>query len=181
MAALSKLLQARVNVARPPKGWLMSLDEVARRLSEENQAGGLILGLEVFGDLEGKILLTFPEDDIERICTLMPRIPANADLNHPLVGSALLEMCNIMAGSFMSAIAELTGLDYLASPPVMAIDMLDAVIISVLAESSLANDQVAYFDTELRIEVQRLRGCMLYFPGNSATGKIIEMGTGGLK
>jgi len=79
----------------------------------------------------------------------------------------------------MSAIAEYTGLDYLASPPEMAIDMLDAIIISVLVNNQQSSTQVVFFDAELMIEVEPFRGKILYFPTDSAITKLMELQTGG--
>lgn len=151
----------------------MSLDEVSERLSEKNHGGGLALGLEVTGELEGKVLITIFEQDIAAICKLIPRVPEGAGPENMLVRSALLEMCNILASSYMSAISEYTGLDYLASPPVMAMDMLDAIVISVLANNNPSSEQVMYFDAELIIKVETFRGSMLYFPSE----KTIEIMT----
>jgi len=177
--SLSILLRAPVSITKPATAVLMTLDDVSSKLSEGNSGGGLALCLAISGDLEGKVLITFPEEDILRICRLIPRVPGNAGPEHPLVRSALLEMCNILASSFMSAIAEFTCLDYLASPPEMAIDMLDAIIISVLVDNQQCSEQVVFFDTELMIEVEPFRGKILYFPSNTAIGKLLTLKAGG--
>jgi len=177
--SLSQLLKTPVNIAEPATASLMSLDQVSARLAEQNHGGGLALGIEITGDLEGKLLLTFSAEDITRICRLIPRVPDNAGPEHPLVHSALLELCNILAGSFMSAISEYTGLDYQASPPILAIDMLDAIIISVLVDNNPSSEQVVFFDAQLRIEVEPFRGSILYFPTDSTTDKLINLRAGG--
>lgn len=177
--SLSVMLKVPVHAAKSGTAKLLSLDEVSNRLSEKNHGGGLALGLEVTGDLEGKVLITIFQEDIPGICRLIPRVPQDVGLEHPLVRSALLEMCNILASSYMSAIAEYTGLDYLASPPVMAMDMLDAIVISVLVDNNPSTEQVMYFDAELMIQVEPFRGSMLYFPSEGAIARMTNLMTGG--
>jgi len=174
--SLAKLLKVPVKVAKPANAQLMNLDEVITRLGQTDYGHGLALFLEVTGELEGKVLITFTQEDIARICRLIPRVPKEAGPEHPLVRSALLEMCNILASSFMSAIAEYTDLDYLANPPEMTIDMLDAVFISVLTSICQTSGPVVYFDTELIIDVERFYGKILYFPSPGAIKKMLSRG-----
>lgn len=177
--SLSKLLRIPVSIAKPASAVLMSLDEVGPYLNAEASGDGLALCLTVLGDLEGKVLITFSSADISRVCRVIPRLPEDAGPEHPMVRSALLEMCNILASSFMSSIAEFTNLDYLACPPEMAIDMLDAIIISVLADQ-LSTEQVVFIDTELVIEVEPFQGKILYFPARPATENLLSLKGGSL-
>lgn len=63
--------------------------------------------------------------------------------------SALAEVGNIVAGNYISALSDFTGLDLLLSPPALTFDMAGAVLSVGIAEIGIAADEAMMIDTEI--------------------------------
>lgn len=62
--------------------------------------------------------------------------------------SALKEVGNILAGSYLTSLSAFTGLTFVPMVPAMAVDMAGAVLDYVLAEFGQVADQVLLIETE---------------------------------
>lgn len=130
--ALGQLTNDQVAVSFP-ESQLVALSEVATVLGgEEKSVGGIYVGLS--GDLSGGLLLALPGENLPRFHELMYRQPpgscpsiAEADM------SAIQEVGNIIAASFINAVADAAGLCVRLEPPEVSVDMCAAVVDSVLA------------------------------------------------
>jgi two-component system chemotaxis sensor kinase CheA len=130
--AMSKLTGREIRVSFP-ESVMVSLSEVADMLGgEERPVGGIYVGLT--GDLTGAIMLVIPEEQLTTCNDLLHHYPGGEPNEAGRVDcSALSEMGNILAASFVNALADETGMAIKADVPEMSIDMCLAVIDSVLA------------------------------------------------
>ncbi len=108
---------------------------------EEATVGGIYIGIQ--GELQGAILQVFPAANLPVIDDLLHGRPEGttrsvADID----SSALSEVGNMLAASFLAAIADATGLTVAPEVPEIAIDMCLPVIDSVLARFSLSGDNI---------------------------------------
>lgn len=88
---------------------------------------GLLLSLD--GDVNGMIMFLLQQNFANTLLEALMGMPVdeNAELDE-MSYSALQEVANIMAASYVNAIADLTGFTINVSVPSMCVDMLGAIL-----------------------------------------------------
>jgi chemotaxis protein CheC len=76
----------------------------------------------------------------------------------------MLEIGNIINSSFLSAIADTTGMRLESTPPLMGIDMAASILGSVVVEASLGDHYALAIRTEIQDETGSFEGFFLYVP-----------------
>ncbi len=145
--ALADLLGQQINMQVPAVMWL-PLDEVATRLGgPENPVAGILLDID--SQAPATILVVFP---LEQACFLLDilfdRPQGSSNVMDEIGMSALKEVGNILAGSYLTSLSAFTGLTFVPMVPAMAVDMAGAVLDYVLAEFGQVADQVLLIETE---------------------------------
>jgi chemotaxis protein CheC len=79
--------------------------------------------------------------------------------------SALCEVSNILTGSYLTALAMLTGYRITASPPADACDMLGALLDGTLAIAAGNSDEVLLIESEFVLDGGALGIQLLFIPG----------------
>ncbi len=140
--ALSQMLGQEVELRVPRALALPMADAVDAAGSPDEVVSGVVLSLE--GDVGGLVLLLIPEEDARMLCRLLGAEPGTE------VGdSALAEIGNILGTSYLNAIASMTGLSLMPSPPFVATDLLGAIVASLLAQTVGDSDLALVLDSEL--------------------------------
>jgi chemotaxis protein CheC len=142
--SLSQLVGKKVMV-RVPKILTGPLEDVILRIADPNDVVASVL-LYFLGDLTGRNLLLFPYDDAQDLTALL--MPENQESSAELQESLLKEVANILSCSYMNALGELLGLLILPSVPGMIIDMVGAVLSSVVVEFGKEKDFIFCIETE---------------------------------
>lgn len=111
------------------------------------------VGMHISGSVEGYLLaiLDFPQAQhmIELIrCQPLEKAP-DGMIFSPMDESALKEAVNIMGGSYLTAISQMTGLELFPTAPFAAMDMLGAVLSLALVQAGQESDYVLYFKSGL--------------------------------
>ena len=78
--------------------------------------------------------------------------------------SALNEMGNIMAGSYVNAIAQLAGMTIDIEVPVMTVDMLGAIMSVPAIEMGEMGDKLLFIDNNMIIDKTSIQSKMLLLP-----------------
>ena len=99
------------------------------------------------GDMPATVLLLLGEGDAATLCGLL-----GVDPDDELAISALAEIGNIIGASYLNALGAMTGLELDPEPPQSATDMLAAIVESVLAGRSGADDLALVLDSDLTVE-----------------------------
>jgi chemotaxis protein CheY-P-specific phosphatase CheC/chemotaxis signal transduction protein len=125
-----------------PESRLVAIKDVAELLGgEESTVGGIYVG--VTGDLIGGILLVLPETNLLKIDDMLHGRPIGTARQVSEVDvSAMSELGNILACSFINAIADSDNMAAHAEVPEMSIDMCLPVIDSVLARFNQPGDSL---------------------------------------
>lgn len=145
--ALAKMINKKVDM-EIPKVKIMEFKEV-----NEMFGGGELpvvgIFLKMTGDLTGSIMLIL---DSTAAHTLVNILMGNT--NHEdncqfdeIEMSALKELGNILAGSYISSLSALTGLNIMPTVPDIAIDMAGAIISVPAIEFGKMGDSVLYIET----------------------------------
>jgi len=88
--------------------------------------------------------------------------------------SALKEVCNILGGSYVSAMADMTKFTISISTPSMAFDMIGAILDFIFINIAEESDEALYIKTEITIKGLRLSGLFLLFPTAESLQKIFN-------
>ncbi|HKM39597.1 MAG TPA: chemotaxis protein CheC [bacterium] len=145
--ALAALLNEQIKMQVPQVIWL-PLGEVSNRLGGAEEA---VVG--VLLDVESKapctILVVFPLQRALLLLDILFNKPlGESDCIDEMGASALQEVGNILAGSYLTSLNSFTGLGFIPMVPAIAVDMAGAVLDYVLAEFGQVADQVLLIETE---------------------------------
>lgn len=163
--ALAKMLNKKVDM-EVPKVKILEFKEVNEILGgAEMQVIGILL--KVTGDLSGNIMFIL---DLKAAHVLVNILMCNMNFDTDLTEfsemefSALKEIGNILAGSYLSALSSLTNLRIMPSVPDIAIDMAGAILSVPAIEFGKTGDTVLYIETEFTEGDTRVVGDFFLIP-----------------
>ncbi|MDQ0337286.1 chemotaxis protein CheC [Caldalkalibacillus uzonensis] len=142
--SLSSLLQKPVEM-KVPDARLVSFNEISERLGGAEQVVVTTL-LTIQGDVTGYMFFILQQDGAKRLIHSLLN-QEEADSCNELHLSAVQEVGNILSGSYLSALADLTGLNIQPSVPEVAIDMAAAILSYGLLEVGKVGDHALVIDT----------------------------------
>ena len=163
--ALSQMLGQEVELNVPRALALGLADAVDAAGAPDEVVSGIVLGLE--GDIDGLVLLLVPMKDAQTLCQLL-----GVDAGTEVGDSALGEIGNILGTSYLNAIASMTGLNLMPTPPFVATDLLAAIVASVLAQSAGESDIALVLDSDLTLADA---ACALSFMLLPASGRADDL------
>lgn len=148
--ALSKLINAKIDM-RVPKVNLLGFSELAKAMGREEEIMvGILLLLE--GDVDGMMMFLL---DVSSARALVNSLMGKAeeeisdDINFDeMEFSALREIGNIITGSYLSALSDMTRLTIVSSVPSLQIDMAEAILSIPAIEFSKIGDKVLLIQTQ---------------------------------
>lgn len=146
--ALARLINKKVDMT-VPKVRILEFKDVSETLGgAEIPFVGILFKVE--GDLTGSIMFMLRyEAAVALVSVLMGSAPAEGDkVFDEIELSALREIGNILAGSYLSALAGLTNLKIIPSVPHLAMDMAGAILSVPAIEFGKVGDTVLYIETE---------------------------------
>lgn len=124
--------------------------------------------LDIFGDLDGTVLLLFPLEDAATLCGMLGVEPGSD------VGlSALGEIGNILGTSYVNALAQMVGMEVEPHPPVTQTDMLGAIVSTVLLERDDVGDSALLLDSSMFVEGEECELSFLLVPGSEGVTEIL--------
>jgi chemotaxis protein CheC len=147
-SSLAQLINRRVDM-RVPRAYFLSFEEVVGLVGGYEELVACV-SLRLLGDVPGVVLYLFEEQSTYRLVDLLLGLPpgATAGLDE-MAESAIKEIGNVLTGSFVSAISQMTGLRMITAVPLFAFDMLGAVLSSLLVAAGRVEEEVLVIETEL--------------------------------
>ncbi len=142
--SLSQMLGREIDLSVPRALALPLADAVDAAGDPSEIDNGVALGVE--GDIEGLVLLLMPPQDGAALCALLG-VEADSEFGE----SALCEIGNILGSSYLIALGAMTGLSLMPQPPNMVVDMLGAVVQTVLAQTAGHGDTALVLDSVLEV------------------------------
>lgn len=119
-------------------------------------------------DEGGKVLLLFPDGAAEQLCELF-----GTSLDDDMGRSALREVGNILASSYLNAMVEMTGLDLEPEPPTIEVDLLGSLVSRSL-ESNRAEDPTVLMRSVMTVESSDATFAFLFVPQFGAVEALLE-------
>jgi chemotaxis protein CheC len=151
--SLSQLLDRKIDM-HVPNVELVSFDGMFDLAGgAETIVAGIFLRIE--GDLSGSMFFVLQLDAANHFIRKLIE-DETFDFSSPEVSeigiSAMQELGNILSGSYLSALSDLTGLKIYPTVPSLSIDMVGAIVSFGLIEVSQFSDEVIVIDTQIREE-----------------------------
>jgi chemotaxis protein CheC len=166
--ALAKMLSRRVEM-NVPKAKILEFKDVNETLGG---AETLVVGilLRIIGDISGYIMFIVEYNAAHLLVNLLMGKPIDDTVLNEAGGfdeietSALKEIGNILAGSYISALSTLTNLKIQPSVPDMAIDMAGAILSFPAIEFGKIGDTVLFIETEFSEDGRKVIGDFFLIP-----------------
>ena len=169
--AIAQMIGTRLNM-EVPKVELMEASQLGSAICDEEET---IVGifLEVMNDISGSMMFLMRMDSAHVIVNkLMMRDP---DYNEPFTEmdlSALKEIGNIIAASYLSALSSLTNLKIYPSVPYISVDMAAAILSVPAIMFGQYGDNALFIETEFGDE-KEMQGYFILMPEQDSYEKIL--------
>lgn len=169
--ALSDLIAKKVEITVPEVS-LIPIENVSHLLEERDKLF-FVIDMEITGEVSGRIFLLFSPDDARILAgSLLGKPKESLDLRDELLQSSLKESANILSGSYVSALADMTNLNILISSPSLAIDMVGAILDFIFIQIAQYSEDALIIKTNLKVSDVHLEGLFLFFPSSESLTKI---------
>ena len=174
--ALSKVVGKRVKM-EVPLVKILPLKDVPDWLGgPEKEVLGVYLTMS--GAANGHILFVTTIEDALKIMNILlgdltPSREQVLDMDE-IARSAMEEIGNILSSSYLSALADFTGLRLNHSVPALAIDMAGAIVDVILIEISKRGDYALLIETEFVEEENKIKGYFMLIPDTSSLEIILQ-------
>ncbi|WP_424765771.1 chemotaxis protein CheC [Paenibacillus sp. sgz302251] len=171
--ALSRLLNKPVDMA-VPRVSLLPFEEVAERVGGSEQIV-IAVFLRVEGEAPGNMFFIIEEEPAKRILHQLLAINVEEQNGYSEMElSALCEIGNILAGSYLSSLADFTNLTMAPSVPAIAVDMAGPILSYGLMQYGEMGDSALLIETKFLEDHQSLEGHFFLIPDPDSFGKIFR-------
>ena len=166
-SALAGLLNRRITMSVPDASVVPFNSIINVLQGPETLVAGMLVDFS--GDLSGYILLLLGMEDAMAVVSQALGEPAR-DTSSPdfsltdMERDTLLEIANILVGSFLSAISTLSGLRVVPSVPQISIDMLGAILSISTIEYGRIGDTVLFLKTQFNDPGGEIAGHFFLIP-----------------
>ncbi len=164
-AALGTMLGYPVDISVPMAAALPLAEAIAVSGDPDDPRYGILVP--IVGEFEAAVVLLVPEEDARTLTGVFGVTP---DDEHGR--SALQEIGNILGTSYINVLAQMCGMDMEPAPPEVVVDMLGAILSTVLLARGEDVEVALVLDSRLTVEGQP---CSLSFLLLPAEGKIEEL------
>jgi chemotaxis protein CheC len=171
--ALASILADRVMMT-VPKLQVIDVNGMTTILGgPENEVVGILVNMT--GDVEGMLMFLL---DREFVCMLVNVLMDETITDYRDISemnlSALMEIGNILAGSYVSAISTLTGLNIGLSPPQIAIDMVGAILSYPAALFGAIGDRLLFIEENFLSGESSIKSHLLIMPELKSLENILK-------
>ena len=171
--ALSSMVGKLIDIEVPSVKVLDFNDAIEAVGGPEKVIAGLLIRIN--GDIDGMIMFLFEQNLISMIVsTFFGAEPQDIFSLSEAELSAINEMGNIMAGSYVNAIAQLAGLTIDVEPPSLTIDMLGAIMSVPAIEMGEMGDKLLFIDNNMKIDDTSIQSKMLLLPTIDSLDHLLE-------
>jgi chemotaxis protein CheC len=171
--ALARMLDRKIDM-KVPQIQVMKFSEVSDILgAPEELVVGILLGIQ--GDITGNIMFVLDTEATRVMLNLVFARPVDTELTYDdMECSAIMELGNILAGSYLSALSTLTNLNIMPDVPSLAIDMAAAVLSVPAIVQAKASDTVLYIENEFTDGHDTVMGDLFLIPEEGSYTKLLQ-------
>lgn len=171
--ALSHILADKVMMS-VPKLQIIDVNGMTTILGgPENEVVGILVNMT--DDVEGMLLFLLDKDFICLLVNVLldKNIMSFTDISEMDL-SAIMEIGNIMAGSYVSAISTMTGLNIRLSTPQIAIDMVGAILSYPAAQFGAIGDELLFIEEDFLSGDKKIKSHLLIMPELNSLDSILK-------
>ncbi len=146
--ALSQMLNEKVDM-KVPKVDMLTFSELSEIIGgAENLVAGILLSLE--GDIDGMMLFVLESSSAHLLVNQLMgcQVAKDGSKFDDMEKSALMEIGNIIAGSYLSSISTLTNMLITSSVPYLSIDMAGAILSVPAIEFGKLGDKALLIESQ---------------------------------
>ncbi|MDP9017540.1 MAG: chemotaxis protein CheC [Candidatus Eremiobacteraeota bacterium] len=170
--ALSQLLNTKINLTEPRID-VIKFRDLATRVGHENRVIAA-LHMYVRGEAPGQMVVIFDrEQALEFVNVFIKRIIGDIQMFDSIVDSTLKELGNIIAGSYLTAIIQLTGINLLPSVPTLSYGTIQAAfrtLMSILPDQDVFLIESSFLDKEKQVS-----GQFILIPETGSLGPLLSV------
>jgi len=171
--ALSRLLDKPVDMA-VPKVKLLPFEEIADIVGGPEQIV-IAVFLRVEGDAPGNMFFIIEEPSAKRMMHQLLSFATSEQADYSEMElSALCEIGNILGGSYLSSLADFTGLSMMPTVPAIATDMAGAILSYGLLQFGEMGDSALLIETAFLEGRDMLEGHFFLIPDPGSFNKIFQ-------
>ncbi len=172
--ALAEMVAERVEIAVPQVS-LVPLENLSTVLASADKLY-FVMDMEIKDDIDGRIFLLFSPDDARFLASVLLGKPKEElDFKDDIFKSALKEVCNMLGGAYVSALADITNLTILTSIPSLALDMVGAILDFIFIQIAQTSEEALFIKTDLQVKGLSMEGLFLLFPSSESLQKIFNV------
>ena len=154
--ALSQLLNAKINLSEPRID-VIKFRDLATRVGHENRTVAA-LHMYVRGEAPGQMVVLFDrEQALDFVSQFLHRVIGDIEIFDSIADSTLKELGNIIAGSYLTAIIQLTGVNLLPSVPTLSYGTIQAAfrtLMSILPDQDVFLIESSFLDKDKEVAGQ---------------------------
>lgn len=151
--ALSSMLGVTIDMS-VPSARAVAIEKVPEEVGDE-LALVAAAHLRVHGDAPGEMVFLMSLEAAQRLTNLLlaqigapPEEPLEAGLTEMQM-SALQELSNVLTGSYLNALSQMTNMRLEPTPPALGVDLAGALLSAVVSEVALTTDVALLIETAL--------------------------------
>jgi chemotaxis protein CheC len=167
--ALSQMINRRIDMSLPEIR-ILPFEEMIKKIGSQDEVVVAIL-LKVFGGAPGNLLLVLDNQKSQVFSDMF--LKGFTNVSEEMRMSVFQEVGNIMANSYINAIAKLTNLNLVSSVPSIAVDMLTSILTISFIDAEQFSDHVLAFDTKFTENDQEIGAHFFYIPKPGSLSKIL--------
>ena len=170
--AVANMLGLRIDM-KVPSVEFIEVEKIGGVIgSEEQIVVGIMLGMET--DIEGSMMFLMDIPSAHHLVNRMMMRDPDYDVDFDEMDmSAIKEIGNIIAGSYLSAISGLTNLTITPTVPFVAIDMAAAILSVPAIQFGMQGDNALIIETEMGDDVE-INGYFILMPEGDSYAKILS-------
>ena len=170
--SFSKILDREINI-EVPSIEIIPLEDVSTITgSEEDHVAGILF--KVTGEAPGTILFIFPSTTIKYLVEVVMDKQIEPEEIGEMEESLLKELGNILSGSYLKSIGDMTDLNMTQSVPGFSYDMAGAILSSTMISASSTGENVLLIETEFMDGERKIDGYFFFIPQIESLSTILN-------
>ncbi|MFY9114250.1 MAG: chemotaxis protein CheC [Dethiobacteria bacterium] len=169
--SLSQMINDEKISMNVPEVVVIPLQDITAFIEEEKPIAAIFFEAQS-DDFRLMIILTLSEESAQILARKV--LQSHSGKMGEMERSALIEIGNIVNSAYLNALSALTGITILPSPPSLALDMGGAILGTILAETSMAEDYLILSVTSISTEKEDIMGNVIVFPYQGSMERIFN-------
>jgi chemotaxis protein CheC len=159
--ALSQMIMKNVTI-RVPRAYIIPIEEISNLMGDPQEMV-LAAFFKVLGDARGNILITFSKEQALYLSNTLLGKGDDPEFITEEKESALQELGNILASSYLTALSTFIGINLIPSIPHISYDMAGALVDLIQIELAQKVEKALVIETEFLMEAKSVVGHFFAF------------------